>query len=95
MVGDPTEGAMIVAAAAGATGSERRLPAVQDMPFDPTQRMITINQIHDLLREDFSLLYSENSRNGIITAGAGCRTRPVQFHQRMDDHSVPLDETQS
>ena len=101
MVGDPTEGAMIVAAAkAGATSSglNAAYPRVQEVPFDSTRkRMITINQIHDPRPEDFSPFYDSEKQQwyAITVKGAPDVVLDLcSFYQSMDDHPTPLDEAQ-
>ena len=58
IIGDPTEGSMLVAAAkAGASYTElmAAYPRVQEIPFDSVRkRMITLHSINKPLKEDFS-----------------------------------------
>jgi len=66
MVGDPTEGALIVAAAkAGANSSDLNgaYPRVQEVPFDSgRKRMITIHNIKTPTPDDISPFYDSEKR---------------------------------
>jgi Ca2+-transporting ATPase len=101
MVGDPTEGALIVAAAkAGATsrGLNEAYPRVQEIPFDSTRkRMATIHTIRDPKPEDISPFYNNHNREwyAITIKGAPDVVLNLCTHyQRMDDFTIPLDEAQ-
>ena len=99
IVGDPTEGAFIVAAAkAGATAEELHVhyPRVQEIPFDPTRkRMVTIHKIHKPEPDDISPFYDNQKREwyAITVKGAPDMVLNLCTHyQRMDDRTAPLDE---
>ena len=101
MVGDPTEGALIVAAAkAGAHLKElsAAYPRVQEVPFDSERkRMITIHKIENPRAEDISPFYNETHKDwyAITVKGAPDMVLDLcQRYQRMDDHVAPLDEHQ-
>ena len=101
IVGDPTEGALIVAAAkAGATsrGLNEAYPRVQEIPFDSNRkRMATIHTIRDPRPEDISPFYDNHSREwyAITVKGAPDVVLNLCTHyQGMNDHTVPLDEAQ-
>lgn len=101
MVGDPTEGALIVAAAkAGAHSKELSdaYPRVQEIPFDSDRkRMITIHKIQNPSAEDISPFYNETHKDwyAITVKGAPDMVLDLcQHYQRMDDHVAPMDEHQ-
>jgi len=101
MIGDPTEGALVVAAAkAGASSNELSgsYPRIQEIPFDSTRkRMVTINRIQDPQPEDISPLYDSQQKEwyAITVKGAPDIVLDLCTHfQGMDDHTAPLDETQ-
>ncbi|OGO38688.1 MAG: ATPase [Chloroflexi bacterium RBG_16_57_11] len=101
MVGDPTEGALIVATAkAGPMAAElnRAYPRVQEVPFDSIRkRMITIHEIKEPRPEDISPIYdtSLDERYAIVVKGAPdlvldlCRYRLL-----IDDRVAEMDEHQ-
>jgi Ca2+-transporting ATPase len=101
MVGDPTEGALIVAAMkAGEQSSalEAAYPRVQEVPFDSVRkRMVTIHQIKEPRPEDISPFLNDQKREwyAISVKGAPDLVLSLCSHyQRMDDHVEPLDEAQ-
>jgi len=99
IVGDPTEGAFIVAAAkAGATLAELNTyyPRIQEVPFDSARkRMVTINKIQDPHPEDISPFYDKEKQEwyAITVKGAPDIVLNLCTHyQRMDDTTAPLDD---
>ncbi len=100
MVGDPTEGALIVAAAkAGARAKDLNLayPRVQEIPFDSARkRMTTVHVLHEPRTEDLSPFADEDpkDRDYVITVkGAPDVVLDLCTHyQRMDDYAIPLDQ---
>jgi len=99
MVGDPTEGALIVAATkAGATsqGLNSAYPRAQEIPFDSSRkRMVTIHRIKDPNPEDISPFYDSEKQAwyAITVKGAPDLVLELCSHyQRMDDFTAPLDE---
>ena len=96
VVGDPTEGALVVAAAkAGAfkEALEEDYPRVQEIPFDSARkRMVTIHAIREPHPEDASPFTTEKVSGYAVTVkGApdvvlGLCSR----YQRLDDVSEPL-----
>jgi len=101
MVGDPTEGSLIVAAAkAGALSEELEAayPRVQEVPFDSERkRMITIHKIAAPKAEDISPFYNDTHKDwyAITIKGAPDLVLDLcQHYQRMDDHVAPMDEHQ-
>lgn len=101
MVGDPTEGALIVAAAkAGARSRDLNLayPRIQEIPFDPNRkRMLTVHKVQDPRAEDISPFVDNGNRewHAITVKGAPDVVLDLCTHyQRMDDYAVPLEEEQ-
>ena len=76
MVGDPTEGALVVAAAksgAELAALSYAYPRWQEIPFDAERkRMVTIHRVHDPKVEDLSPFYDDKKRdwNVITVKGA-------------------------
>ncbi len=99
LVGDPTEGALIVASAkAGALPRplNHAYPRVQEVPFDATRkRMITIHDIKDARPEDISP-FDENPRStGYVVTVKGAPDMVLELcshYQGMDDKAVPMDD---
>jgi Ca2+-transporting ATPase len=99
IVGDPTEGALLVAAAkAGAHLPElySAYPRVQEVPFDSSRkRMVTIHQINDPRPEDISPFYNEYKREWYAITVKGAPDLVMNLcnsYQRMDDTIAELDE---
>ncbi|MFC2055695.1 cation-translocating P-type ATPase, partial [Chloroflexota bacterium] len=99
MVGDPTEGALIVAAVKAGARSEdlnSAYPRVQEIPFDSDRkRMLTINHIKDPRPEDISPLYDNKQRERYAITVKGATDIVLNYctqYQRMDDRTIPLDE---
>jgi Ca2+-transporting ATPase len=100
MTGDPTEGALVVAAAkAGALPRplHQAYPRVQEVPFDSERkRMITVHYIHASTPEDFSPFY-QHETGGYVVAIKGAPDVVLELcthYQRMDDTQAPLTEEQ-
>jgi Ca2+-transporting ATPase len=101
MVGDPTEGALIVATAkAGPSVAElnKAYPRVQEVPFDSARkRMVTIHEIKDMRPDDISPFYdnSVRERYAIIVKGAPDVVLDLcKYRLRIDDQCVEMDERQ-
>jgi P-type Ca2+ transporter type 2C len=99
MVGDPTEGALLVAASKAGTDMDAlnlAYPRCQEIPFDSgRKRMVTIHKIHDPHPEDISPIYSDDHRQwyAITVKGAPDLVLNLCSHyQHMDDHYTLLDE---
>ena len=99
MIGDPTEGALVVAAAkAGALPRplNQAYPRVQEIPFDSVRkRMITIHKIEAPKAEDISPFYDHHYRGKYVIAVKGAPDMVLDLctrHQKMDDTSNTLDE---
>jgi Ca2+-transporting ATPase len=101
IVGDPTEGALIVAVAkAGVQTSEltQAYPRVQEVPFDSARkRMITVHRIQDPRAEDFSPFTGQENREWFAVTVKGAPDLVLEqctYLQKIDDRVVPLDEAQ-
>ena len=101
MVGDPTEGALIVAAAkAGALPSplNQAFPRVQEIPFDSERkRMVTVHLVDDPHPEDISPFYDDNQRKSYVITEKGAPDIVLQqctHYQNRKDETVPLDHEQ-
>ncbi|MEA3441655.1 MAG: cation-translocating P-type ATPase [Chloroflexota bacterium] len=102
MVGDPTEGALVVAAAKVGARSESlntAYPRVQEIPFDSERkRMVTIHALHDPRPEDISPFDDEKIKpKGYVIAVKGAPDLVLDLcnrYQRMDDTRKTLDEQQ-
>jgi Ca2+-transporting ATPase len=97
MAGDPTEGALIVAAAkAGASldSFELAYPRIDEVPFDSARkRMTTIHKIQDPRPEDFSPFYDSSARGWEVAATKGAPDVILELctHvQRIQDKPAPL-----
>jgi Ca2+-transporting ATPase len=97
MVGDPTEGALIVAAAkSGATLSQltRAYPREQEIPFDSTRkRMVTIHTVQDPRPEDISPFYDREKYAWHVVAVKGAPDVVLELcnaYQTIDDRHAPL-----
>jgi Ca2+-transporting ATPase len=100
-VGDPTEGALIVAAAkAGATSANlnEAYPRIQEVPFDSIRkRMVTIHRIQEPAAEDISPFYDQEKRQwyAVTVKGAPDIVLGLCSHyQRLDDYTAVLDDEQ-
>ncbi len=99
MVGDPTEGALIVAAAkAGAMTKDlgAAYPRVQEVPFDSVRkRMATIHKIQNPRPEDISPFQEIPSQNRYVVTIKGAPDLVLdlcKYYQCMDDCIKPMDE---
>jgi Ca2+-transporting ATPase len=101
VAGDPTEGALIVAAAkAGAWTAELNdaYPRIQEIPFDSARkRMLTLHKIRDPKPEDISPFYDDKQREWYVVTVKGAPDVVLQQctkYQGMDGAVNPLDESQ-
>jgi Ca2+-transporting ATPase len=99
IVGDPTEGALLVAAAkAGALPIEvkQAYPRENEVPFDSERkRMITIHDVGTPRPEDISPFYDNEQKNWDIIAVKGAPDIVLELcsrYQTMEDKSEPLTE---
>jgi len=97
VVGDPTEAALIVAAAktgADLDALERAYPRIDEIPFDSTRkRMTTIHKIKSPQPEDASPFYDSRLREWEVAAIKGAPDVILDlctYYQRIDDNSMPL-----
>jgi len=98
IVGDPTEGALLVAAAkAGATYLEVKeaYPRENEVPFDSDRkRMITIHDVRSPDPNDLSPFYDEENKDWDIVAVKGAPDIVLDLctqYQNIDDNPQPLD----
>ena len=97
VVGDPTEGALLVAAAKAGGFSEelgKAYPREGEVPFDSERkRMITINDVDVPRVEDLSPFTDERYRNWDIITVKGAPDMVLNLctqYQGMDDNVLPL-----
>ena len=97
MVGDPTEGSLIVAAAkAGALPSplNQAYPRIQEVPFDSeSKRMITVHTVSDPKPHDISPFYDDEKRQWFIVTEKGAPDIVLQhctYYQNKHDEVIPL-----
>jgi Ca2+-transporting ATPase len=99
MVGDPTEGAILVAAEkAGALTKElnQAYPREQEIPFDSERkRMVTIHAINDPHKEDLSPFAEQTAHDyAVVIKGAPDVVLNLCTHyQSIDDTIIPLDDS--
>jgi Ca2+-transporting ATPase len=100
MTGDPTEGALVVAAAKAGTlprPLNHAYPRVEEVPFDSERkRMITVHLIRESTPDDFSPFYHHET-SGYVVAIKGAPDMVLDLcthYQRTDDSPSPLTEEQ-
>jgi len=101
MVGDPTEGALLVAAAkAGALPRplNQAYPRVEEVPFDSERkRMVTVHDIKDPKPEDISPFDEQKRYTGYVVAVKGAPDLVLDLcseYQRLDDTHTALGDQQ-
>jgi P-type Ca2+ transporter type 2C len=101
IVGDPTEGALLVAAAksgAALVDVKHAYPRENEIPFDSERkRMITIHDVGAPKPEDISPFYDNQQKDWDIIAVKGAPDIVLglcSHYQTMDDKSEPLNEEQ-
>jgi Ca2+-transporting ATPase len=101
MVGDPTEGSLIVAAAkAGAlpTPLNQAYPRVKEIPFDSERkRMVTVHTVRDPRPEDISPFYDRRASQWYVVTEKGAPDVVLQqcsSYQNRNDQAVPIDDEQ-
>jgi Ca2+-transporting ATPase len=97
IVGDPTEGALLVAASkAGAIQVEidDAYPRENEVPFDSERkRMVTIHDVRDPMAENFSPFHDEQHKNWNVIAVKGAPDIVLDLctqYQGMDDKPRPM-----
>jgi len=101
IVGDPTEGALLVAAAkAGSLPIEvkQAYPRENEVPFDSERkRMVTIHEVSEPRPEDISPFYDQEKKNWSVVAVKGAPDLVLDLcthYQTMDDQPKPMTEKQ-
>jgi len=99
MVGDPTEGALVVAATKAGVSLEdlnQNYPRIQEVPFDSERkRMLTLHELREPHPEDVSPLYDDKKKNwqAVLVKGAPDLVLNLcTSYQSMDDRVLPLTE---
>ncbi len=99
VAGDPTEGALIVAAAKANAWTEelnQAYPRVQEIPFDSTRkRMLTLHLVHDPQPEDISPFYNNKMKEWYLVTVKGAPDLVLgecTQIERLDDSTSPLSE---
>ena len=101
MVGDPTEGALLVAAAKAGAGIKDVLlayPREEEIPFDSVRkRMVTVHAIKHPKAEDISPVYEKGQTSWYAVAIKGAPDEVLKLcshYQDMDDRTIhPIDES--
>jgi Ca2+-transporting ATPase len=101
MVGDPTEGALLVAAAKGGalpTPLAQAYPRIEEIPFDSERkRMVTVHAIKNPDAGDVSPFYDQKHEAWYVVAQKGAPDVVLErctHYQSRDDVAVPLDDEQ-
>jgi P-type Ca2+ transporter type 2C len=100
MVGDPTEGALLVAAVKAGASTNHVLsayPRENEIPFDSVRkRMVTIHKLKDPQDEDISPVYGSEKKQWFAVAVKGAPDEVLKLCTRiqsMDDRTTrPMDE---
>jgi Ca2+-transporting ATPase len=99
VVGDPTEGALLVAAAKAGTPYHeihKSYPRENEIPFDSERkRMITVHDIIEPKPEDFSPFYDKKHKGWDIIVVKGAPDVVLELctkYETMNDEVEPLDE---
>ncbi|MCJ7733393.1 MAG: cation-translocating P-type ATPase, partial [Anaerolineales bacterium] len=101
MVGDPTEGALLVAAAKGGAlpaPLSQAYPRIEEIPFDSERkRMVTVHTIKNPKAGDVSPFYDQKQQTWYVVAQKGAPDIVLErctHYQSRDDVAVPLDDEQ-
>jgi P-type Ca2+ transporter type 2C len=101
MVGDPTEGALLVAAAKGGAlpaPLAQSYPRIEEIPFDSERkRMVTIHAIEDPTAGDVSPFYDQKQQTWYVVAQKGAPDVVLEgctLYQSRDDKAIPLNAEQ-
>jgi len=101
IVGDPTEGALLVAAAKGGAlpaPLSQAYPRIKEIPFDSERkRMVTVHAINQPEAEDVSPFLDQKQQAWYVVAQKGAPDVVLErctHYQSRDDVAVPLNEEQ-
>ena len=101
MVGDPTEGALLVAAAKGGalpSPLSQAYPRIEEIPFDSERkRMVTVHAIKQPEANDVSPFLDQKQQAWYVVAQKGAPDIVLErctHYQSRDDIAVPLDDEQ-
>jgi Ca2+-transporting ATPase len=101
IVGDPTEGALLVAAAKAGTlpvDVKQAYPRENEVPFDSERkRMVTVHEVSQPRPEDISPFYDNEMREWNVIAVKGAPDLVLDLcthYQTMDDKPQPLTDKQ-
>lgn len=99
IIGDPTEGSILVAAAKAGIGQDNlneAFPRAQEIPFDSVRkRMVTIHSVEKPDAVDISPIHDPNPKKWSAIAVKGAPDVVLRLctrYQTMDDNDQPLDE---
>ncbi|MBK5107011.1 MAG: cation-translocating P-type ATPase, partial [Anaerolineales bacterium] len=99
VAGDPTEGALIVAAAKANAWTDQlnqAYPRVQEIPFDSTRkRMLTLHRVNDPQPEDISPFYDNKVKEWYVVTVKGAPDLVLEECtqiERLDDSISPMSE---
>lgn len=97
VAGDPTEGALIVAAAKANAWTEelnQAYPRIQEIPFDSTRkRMLTLHRVRDPRPEDISPFYDDKVKEWYVVTVKGAPDLVLEECtqiERLDDSTSPM-----
>ncbi len=101
MVGDPTEGALLVAAAKGGAlpaPLSQAYPRIEEIPFDSERkRMVTVHAIKNPEAGDVSPFYDQKQETWYVVAQKGAPDVVLErctHYQSREDQAVRLDDEQ-
>jgi len=101
MIGDPTEGALLVAAAKGGAlpaPLAQSYPRIEEIPFDSERkRMVTIHAIEQPEASDVSPFYDQKQKAWYVVAQKGAPDIVLErctHYQSREDNAIPLDDEQ-
>jgi len=101
IVGDPTEGALLVAAAKAGSlpvDVKQAYPRENEVPFDSERkRMVTVHEVSQPRPEDISPFYNDEMREWSVIAVKGAPDLVLDLcthYQTMDDKPQPLTDEQ-